>query len=82
MQLVHVAKTLEPSYVKRKPELAGEDPDLGMRVQLVHGDEVIADSESAGGLAAACATFKVPHHLDVAILTLTTASADPPHDAI
>ena len=29
-----------------------------MRVQLVHGDEVIADSEQAGGLAAACATFK------------------------
>ena len=29
-----------------------------MRVQLVHGDEVIADSEKAGGLAAACATFK------------------------
>lgn len=37
---------------------AGEEPDLGMRVQLVHGDEVIADSSTAGGLAAACATFK------------------------
>ena len=36
----------------------GEEPDLGMRVQLVHGDETIADSEEAGGLAAACDKFQ------------------------
>ena len=29
-----------------------------MRVQLVHGDEVIADSDEAGGLAAATKAFK------------------------
>ena len=29
-----------------------------MRVQLVHGDETIADSEEAGGLAAACDKFR------------------------
>ncbi len=46
-----------------RPELAaattaGKEPDLGMRVQLVHGDETIADSEEAGGLAAACHKFQ------------------------
>ena len=36
----------------------GQEPDLGMRVRLVHGDEVIADTATDGGLAAACAKFK------------------------
>lgn len=31
---------------------AGNEPDLGMRVRLVHGDELISDSAD-GGLAAA-----------------------------
>ncbi|PSC69592.1 peptidase M3 [Micractinium conductrix] len=35
----------------------GQEPDLGMRVLLVHGDEQIADS-AEGGLAAACETYK------------------------
>lgn len=29
-----------------------------MRVVLVHGDEVIADSDGDGGLVAACSKFK------------------------
>ena len=37
---------------------AGTTVDLGMRVRLVHGDEVISDSEADGGLVAACSTFK------------------------
>jgi len=37
---------------------AGQEPQLGMRVQLVHGDEVISDSAEAGGLAEACRQFK------------------------
>ena len=36
---------------------AGSDIDLDMRVLLVHGDEVIADSATAG-LAAACTVYK------------------------
>lgn len=30
----------------------GSEPDLGMRIRLVHGDELIADSQD-GGLAGA-----------------------------
>ena len=41
------------------PALApGQEPDLGMRVILVHGDETIGDSEAHGGLAPALAKFK------------------------
>ena len=36
----------------------GSEPDLGMRVILVHGDDVIADSQEDGSLQAACAKFK------------------------
>ncbi|GFR51274.1 hypothetical protein Agub_g13582 [Astrephomene gubernaculifera] len=36
----------------------GQPFDLGMRVRLVHGDEVIADSAEEGGLAGACERFK------------------------
>ena len=36
----------------------GKEPELGMRVRLVHGDEVIADTAADGALAAACAKFK------------------------
>ena len=44
--------------VKEGPALkAGAEPDLGMRVILAHGDEVISDSAN-GGLAAACTEFK------------------------
>ena len=35
----------------------GEEPDLDMRVLLVHGDETVADS-GEGGLAAALAKYK------------------------
>mmetsp|Transcript_43714 Transcript_43714/g.139326 ORF Transcript_43714/g.139326 Transcript_43714/m.139326 type:complete len:349 (+) Transcript_43714:1235-2281(+) len=35
----------------------GEEVDLGMRVVLVHGDEVISDSQD-GGFSAACDAFK------------------------
>lgn len=35
---------------------AGQEPNLGMRVRLVHGDEVIADS-AEGGLAEAVKAF-------------------------
>ncbi|KAK9843964.1 hypothetical protein WJX81_000584 [Elliptochloris bilobata] len=41
------------------PTLApGQEPDLGMRVILCHGDETIGDSEADGGLAPALAKFK------------------------
>ncbi|GLC57208.1 hypothetical protein PLESTB_001198900 [Pleodorina starrii] len=36
----------------------GQPFDLGMRVRLVHGDELIADSREDGGLAGACDKFK------------------------
>jgi hypothetical protein len=32
--------------------------ELGMRVLLVHGDEVVADSGGGGGLWGACAVYK------------------------
>lgn len=35
----------------------GAEPDLGMRVLLVHGDEMVADS-SQGGLAKACDEYR------------------------
>jgi len=35
-----------------------QEPDLGMRVILCHGDETIGDSEADGGLAPALAKFK------------------------
>jgi hypothetical protein len=35
----------------------GSEAQLAMRVLLVHGDEMIADSNDAGGLVAACASF-------------------------
>ena len=37
---------------------AGSDVDLDMRVLLVHGDDLIADS-SESGLTAACDTYKL-----------------------
>lgn len=36
----------------------GSEVDIGMRVVLVHGDEVISDSETNGGFQGACAAFK------------------------
>ncbi|KXZ48820.1 hypothetical protein GPECTOR_25g405 [Gonium pectorale] len=36
----------------------GQPFDLGMRVRLVHGDELISDSAEDGGLAGACDKFK------------------------
>lgn len=36
----------------------GQEADLDMRVLLVHGDELVADTEADGGLAAACAKYK------------------------
>jgi hypothetical protein len=35
----------------------GQEPNLNMRVRLVHGDELVADS-AEGGLAAACKKYK------------------------
>jgi hypothetical protein len=40
---------------KYKP---GDSVDLDMRVLLVHGDEVISDSQVDGGLTKACEKFK------------------------
>eukprot|EP00197_Chlamydomonas_leiostraca_P012787 CAMPEP_0202859018 /NCGR_PEP_ID=MMETSP1391-20130828/1317_1 /ASSEMBLY_ACC=CAM_ASM_000867 /TAXON_ID=1034604 /ORGANISM="Chlamydomonas leiostraca, Strain SAG 11-49" /LENGTH=626 /DNA_ID=CAMNT_0049538015 /DNA_START=77 /DNA_END=1957 /DNA_ORIENTATION=- len=51
-------KTAYEEAVKAGPAIPpGQEPELGMRVVLVHGDEVIADSDN-GGLAAAVKTFK------------------------
>lgn len=36
----------------------GTDVDLGMRVRLVDGDELIADSDTDGGFQGACGKFK------------------------
>ena len=38
--------------------MRAQEPDLGMRVILVHGDETIGDSEADGGLAPALSKFK------------------------
>lgn len=35
----------------------GDEPDLGMRILLVHGDETVADS-GEGGLAKAVEKYK------------------------
>lgn len=37
----------------------GDDVDIGMRVRLVHGDELIADSAVDGGFQGACQKFKL-----------------------
>uniref|UniRef100_A0A383VIQ1 Uncharacterized protein n=1 Tax=Tetradesmus obliquus TaxID=3088 RepID=A0A383VIQ1_TETOB len=45
--------------VKAGPKFkTGSEIDIGMRVRLVHGDEVISDSETDGGFQGACAKFK------------------------
>eukprot|EP00879_Flechtneria_rotunda_P029429 GHRR01031834.1.p1 GENE.GHRR01031834.1~~GHRR01031834.1.p1 ORF type:complete len:136 (+),score=27.46 GHRR01031834.1:367-774(+) len=45
--------------VKAGPKFKpGQEVDLGMRVRLVHGDELISDSETDGGFQGACAKFK------------------------
>jgi hypothetical protein len=36
----------------------GSEIDIGMRVRLVHGDKVISDSDTDGGIQGACAKFK------------------------
>lgn len=36
----------------------GSEVDIGMRVRLVDGDELIADSDADGGFVGACAKFK------------------------
>lgn len=36
----------------------GSEIDIGMRVRLVDGDELIADSDADGGFQGACAKFK------------------------
>lgn len=36
----------------------GQEADLEMRIRLVHGDELVADTDADGGLAAACAKYK------------------------
>ncbi len=42
-------------FVRYKPD---EEVDLGMRIRLVHGDDVIADSATDGGVVKACNKFK------------------------
>ena len=37
---------------------AGEPADLGMHVVLVHGDDIIADSQKAGSIQAATTLYK------------------------
>lgn len=50
--------TPTPSSTAAGPAIPpGQEPDLGMRVLLVDGDETIADS-AQGGLAKASETFK------------------------
>ncbi|KAL3147698.1 hypothetical protein ABBQ32_002443 [Trebouxia sp. C0010 RCD-2024] len=45
--------------VQQGPKIKpGQPADLGMHVILVHGDEVIADSEKAGSIQAATAQYK------------------------
>lgn len=39
--------------------LVGQPANLGMHVILVHGDEVIADSEEAGSISAATDKYKL-----------------------
>ncbi|KAJ9524541.1 hypothetical protein QJQ45_024105 [Haematococcus lacustris] len=57
-QLLEQERAAYAEAVAAGPRLKpGEEPDIGMRVLLVHGDEVIADSADAG-LAAAVAKFK------------------------
>lgn len=36
----------------------GSEIDIGMRVRLVHGDDLISDSETDGGFQQACSKFK------------------------
>lgn len=38
--------------------IAGQPADLGMHVILVHGDDVIADSQKAGSIQAATSQYK------------------------
>ncbi len=51
--LVRAAGAPAPAPAAPPPQ----EPDLGMRILLVHGDEVVADS-SEGGLAHACNTYR------------------------
>ena len=45
--------------IKAGPKIkAGTAVDLDMRILLVHGDEVVADSSEPGGLPAACAKYE------------------------
>ena len=55
---------------------AGAPVDLGMRVQLVHGDELIADSATDGGLVGADAKFKT-WLAEVAVPAAAAAAATP-----
>ncbi|KAG1670769.1 hypothetical protein FOA52_013996 [Chlamydomonas sp. UWO 241] len=57
-QLLESEKADYAAAIKAGPAIPpGTEPDLGMRVILAHGDEVIGDSSDAG-LTAACAKFK------------------------
>lgn len=57
-QLAEEKKDYDEAVAKGPAIPVGGSADLGMRVVLVHGDEVIGDSEADGGLAAACDKFK------------------------
>lgn len=58
---VAAEKAVYDAALRAGPRFApGEEVQLNMRVRLVDGDEVIADTEQEGGsLAAVCAKFKV-----------------------
>jgi hypothetical protein len=56
---VEKEKAAYQAALKQGPTIeAKEEADLGMQVVLVDGDEVIADSQSAGSLLAACDQFR------------------------
>ena len=51
------------------PEKAEEEAELelGMRMRIVDGDEVLADSEAAGGFLAACRQFSLSPSLSLSL---------------
>lgn len=58
-QVLESEKRAYDDAVAKGPKFPrGSNVDLDMRVLLVHGDEVIADSQNPGGLAGACAEYK------------------------
>ena len=58
-ELIQSEKAAYIQAVQAGPTYApGSEVDLDMRVLLVHGDEVIADSADSAGLSGACGVYK------------------------